>query len=194
MPQLLYLHGFLSSPGSFKAVQVRDWLTQHRPDIRYCCPALTPHPCATRATLTQIMRDAQGPVGVMGSSLGGFWATWLAEQFGVRAVVINPSVNPMALLPQYLHKPVKNFHNDDTYTLTERDLADLAACDTPSLQDPARYWLMVQTGDETLDYRLAVAKYQRCRQTVEAGGDHAFQGFERHIEAAVNFLLPIEEQ
>lgn len=190
MPRLLYIHGFLSSPASVKAVQVRDWLAQNRPDIEYLCPALSPHPEATRKTLEDIVAQSGAPIGLMGSSLGGFWATWLAERFDVPALLINPSTNPMGLLPAYLHRPVKNFHTDATYTLTERDLAGLARCNTPVIQRPANYWLLAQTGDETLDYRLAVAKYRACRQTVEEGGDHGFQGFERYIAPAVDFLLP----
>ncbi|UTA48186.1 esterase YqiA [Simiduia sp. 21SJ11W-1] len=190
MPRLLYIHGFLSSPASAKAVQVRDWLAVQHPEVEFICPALSPHPQATAEALEAIAGARDEPLGVMGSSLGGFWATWLVERFGVRAALINPSTNPMALLPAYIDKPVKNYHTDATYTLTGQDLADLAQYNRPVIERPANYWLLVQTGDETLDYRLAVKKYHACRQTVELGGDHSFQNFERFIAPAVDFVLP----
>lgn len=193
MPRLLYIHGFLSSPASAKAVQLADWLARHRPDITFVCPALSPHPRQTRSALEQIVAEGDGPLGVMGSSLGGFWASWLVERYGLRALIINPSTNPMAMLPAYLNRPVQNYHIDASYTLTEQDLDDLRACDTPTISRHANYWLLAQTGDEVLDYRLAVEKYRGCRQTVEAGGDHSFQAFERFIEPAVDFVLPAQE-
>ncbi len=120
--------------------------------------------------------------------MGGFWATWLAERYCLKAVIINPAVNVDELMPAYLGKHLKNYHHDESYWLTREHLQALHAYRIEHIKQPANYWLFVQTGDETLDYRLAVEKYRGSQQTIELGGDHSFQHFERHIESALQFL------
>ena len=189
MSALIYIHGFLSSPRSHKAVQVHDWLAQNRPDITYHCPFLTPYFGEAREMLDALVsRLLPETVFLMGSSLGGFWATYLAEKYDLRAVLINPAVKPSVFNPDYIGVELKNYHTDDTYVLTEQHIQELFAADTPVIHRQGNYWLMVQTGDETLDYRLAVEKYAGCKQLIEEGGSHAFEGFERFIPAAIEFL------
>lgn len=188
MAALLYIHGFLSSPASFKAVQVRDWLAQHRPDIAFICPQLTPYPQQTRQQLSGLVEQQSGPLYLMGSSLGGFWASWLAEEFDLPAVLINPSVNPQLLLPPLLQQPLRNYHSDERYTLNAEHLQQMCALANFQPRRVNNYWVLLQTGDETLDYRLAVAHYARSQCLVEDGGDHSFQGFERFIAPAVTFF------
>ncbi len=189
MYSLIYLHGFLSSPQSHKAEQTAEWLAAERPDIQYHCPFLQAYPGQARQQLEALIQQLAGQqILLMGSSLGGYWATYLAETYNLPAVLINPAVKPSMLLPEYLNKPLQNYHTSDTYVLTEFDVAAIKAVDKPVINRRQNYWLLVQTGDETLDYREAVMKYQGCRQTVEKGGDHAFQHFEKHIPAAIEFL------
>ena len=191
MPCLLYVHGFLSSPLSFKAQQVKRWLEQHRPDIDYLCPQLPPYPAECAIILKSIAQRARAqndPLYLIGSSMGGFWSTWLVEQYGFKAVIINPGVDVLGLMPAYLNQDLKNYHNDESYCLTDAHLSALSNYHLETLTRLSNYWLLVQTGDETLDYRLAVEKYQGCRQTVEEGGDHSFQNFERFIPEVIDFL------
>ena len=190
MPQLLYIHGFLSSPQSYKAQQIQQWLVRHHPDIHYCCPALTPHPDACAKTLIAIVEHAlacEDDIYLMGSSMGGFWASYLAEKYHLPAVLINPAVDAMRLMPHYLYQELNNYHTSDVYTLNNDDLAQLSRYDTAVIQRHQNYWLLLQTGDETLDYRLALNKYPHSRQTVEEGGDHSFTHFERFHESVVEF-------
>lgn len=189
MPALIYIHGFLSSPLSFKAQQVKTWLAEQRPDIQYHCPFLPPYPGEARALLEQLVESLKPePVYLMGSSLGGYWSTYLAEKYDLRAVLINPAVRPSMLMPEYVGVELQNYHTEDRYTLTPEHIDQLRAVDTPNVERKDNYWLMVQTGDETLDYRLAVDKYQGCRQLVEEGGDHGFQEFDRWIPEVIGFL------
>ncbi len=189
MAALLYIHGFLSSPASFKARQVQDWLERKRPDIEFHCPHLPPYPAESQHLLENLVESLlPGSVYLMGSSLGGYWATWLAERYGLRAVLINPSVRPWDFIPEYLAVDLKGYHTDDSYRLEARHVDEIKAVDIPHPSHPENYWLLVQTGDETLDYRQAVAKYRGARQTVEAGGNHAFEGLERYIPELIAFL------
>lgn len=186
---VLYIHGFLSSPQSFKAQCVERWLATQRPDLRYVCPALPPYPAEAMALLeTTIAEQGLDTVYLIGSSLGGFYATYLAEKYRWRGVLVNPAVAPYNLLAHYLHQDLKNYHTDQAYRLTEQHIDELKALDVPEITFPQNLWLMVQTGDETLDYRLAEEQYQGCRQLVEPGGDHSFQRFERWLPEIVDFL------
>lgn len=189
MATLLYIHGFLSSPESFKAQKLKQWLQQNRPDISYVCPFLRPYPLEAAHTLEQVVEESgDQALYLVGSSFGGFWATWFGEKYNLPAIVINPATEPHMLEPDYLNIPLNNYHLDETYELTEQHLQQLISFDTPKIKHKENYWLFVQTGDETLDYRLAVKKYAGCKQTVEEGGDHAFQGVERWLPKMVGFL------
>lgn len=196
MTSLLYIHGFLSSPLSAKAQKMQQWLKQHRTDITYYCPQLPPHPeqCAVILDdlITSIISEGSGqgnnPIYLMGSSLGGFWATWLAERYRLRAVLINPAVNFEALIPQYVNVELTNYHSTDTYRLDEKDVNDFLSYQAGKLATVSNYWLLAQTGDETLDYRLAVERYKGCPQTIESGGSHSFQNFEKFIPQTLDFF------
>lgn len=183
---IVYIHGFLSSPLSHKAQQFGEWLRSQHPEIRYHCPTLPAYPAESWSILTRLIESQPENLGLIGSSLGGFWATLLAERYNRKAVLINPAVSPQNLLPPYLHQPLRNYHLDQSYLLTEKDLDVLKSLDVP-IKHHNNYWLLAQTGDETLDYRQAVDHYNGCRQTIEEGGDHAFQGFERYFTSIYDF-------
>ncbi len=188
MAALVYIHGFLSSPLSFKAQQTQAWLQVQYPQIAFYCPQLPPYPGETQAILETLVESLlPQPVYLMGSSLGGFWATWLAEKYNLPAVLINPAVRPQDFMPAYLEVDLKSYHTDDSYRLHSGHIDEIVAVDAPVTRKP-NYWLLVQTGDETLDYRQAVQKYIGCKQTVEEGGDHAFQGFERYLQNCIEFF------
>ena len=189
MASLLYIHGFLSSPRSLKAVQMGAWLTANRPKLRYLCPLLPPYPDETLTTLEKLVVQYQHePLYLVGSSLGGFWATWLVEKYDLKAVLVNPLVNLGMFNQTYVNIGLKNYHTEDTYMLRDEHIAGFRAVDVPVVQRPANYLLLVQTGDEVLDYRLAVQKYAGSRQVVIPGGEHAFSHFETYILDAMAFL------
>ncbi|MFT6389269.1 MAG: putative esterase YcpF (UPF0227 family) [Cellvibrionaceae bacterium] len=188
MPTLLYIHGFLSSPSSFKAVQVREYCQKYHPDISYLCPQLPPYPDQCAQQLEALMNVADQPVYLIGSSMGGFWATWLSERYACQTVLVNPAVDPINLMPKYVGIPLKNYHHDETYWLTQQHLVQLKEYRVDDLKQKSQYWLIVQEGDETLDCQLAVEKYAGCKQTVEPGGDHGFQYFERFFDDIVDFF------
>ncbi|WP_273033465.1 YqiA/YcfP family alpha/beta fold hydrolase [Spongiibacter tropicus] len=187
---VIYIHGFLSSPQSHKAQLAADYFKRHHPDIRFLVPDMPNHPAGAFARLDQLVKDelARQPdkLVLMGSSLGGFFSTVLAERYDLKAVVVNPAVRPHERGEQFLG----DYHNPYThepFSVTQNDIHCLAEL-TPAQITPQRYWLMVQEGDETLDYRLAVDAYAGSKQLVEPGGDHSFVGFERHLPAIVEFL------
>ncbi len=188
MPTLIYIHGFNSSPLSHKAGLLRDWLAQHRPDIQFVAPDLNRVPVQVAASLAELVRQYPD-AGLLGSSLGGFYATWLHQQFGNKAVLINPAVKAYNLLSGLLGEQ-RNYHTGAGYILTEEHVKQLLALEVDVLATPEQLWVLLQTGDETLDYRLALAKYPLSPLLLEEGGNHAFDTFEQHIPAIIHFLIP----
>ena len=124
----------------------------------------------------------------MGSSLGGFWATWLVEHYGCPAILINPAVRPHKRFDELVGQELANYHTGEKVTLSPQDLKDLSTFHCDALKNTGLYWVLIQKGDETLDYRDAVAYYRGCRQTVESGGDHSFQGFQHWLPEITEFL------
>ncbi|WP_373973815.1 hypothetical protein NT239_09100 [Chitinibacter sp. SCUT-21] len=176
MTTLVYLHGFLSSPLSDKAQQTINWMAEQGLSDRLICPQIPMHPRQAIELLQQLIAPLNGDFCVVGSSLGGFFATWAVEEFGGRAVLINPAVKPYALINQYLG-PQQNYQTGEIHHIDESFAIELREFERKPTQ-LERYWLLSQTDDEVLDYRAAVDYYQGCLQTIEQGGNHSFIGFE----------------
>lgn len=182
---ILYLHGFNSSPQSHKAQVMRKFLEARGLLDRFACPALSPHPEEAMRACEAAIATAGKAVCFVGSSLGGFYATWLAERYSARAVLLNPAIEPQMGLRAYLGSQ-KNLYTGESYELGEDDLRALHALSAPSIT-PSRYFLLVETGDEVLDYRRALERYAGARQIVVSGGDHTLRSFPRHLEAILEF-------
>ena len=167
------------------------WVTRERPDIDFKCPLLTPYAKDTAKTLEGLVEQAVADgksVYLVGSSLGGFWATYLVEKYQLSAVLINPAVDIENLMPNFIDVDLKNYYSEHHYRLSRDDMQQLVHYDRPTIQRPDYYWLLVQQGDEVLDYRLATAKYAGAKQTIEANGNHSFEHFERYIPTIVHFF------
>ena len=182
---LVYLHGFNSSPHSHKAQVLGRYLEEKGFAAQYACPALPPLPSEAIAVCEALLRSSARPPCFVGSSLGGFYATWLAEKHDARAVLINPAIDPHVGLRAYLGTQ-KNLHTGDPYELTERHLQEWKSLYAPRIT-PSRYLLLAETGDEVLDYRRAVERYAGAKQVVIPGGDHSLQSFPEHLPAILRF-------
>jgi uncharacterized protein len=186
---IVYLHGLNSDPASVKAralgAAIAALPVAARPE--YVVPKLHHRPAiAMRDVAAWIDERKPAPLTFVGSSLGGFYATWLAERYRAHAVLINPSVRPFTDLERYLG-PQRNLHTGEEYELTREHFAELMALKVERISQPGRYFLLTQSGDEVLDWREAVGYYGGAWQFVQGGGDHAFQDFESQIPAILRF-------
>lgn len=182
---ILYLHGFCSSPASWKARLLAEELSSRGLGHRLFCPFLSHVPDEAIGQAEAIVEGHAGPLAVAGSSLGGFYATWLAEKYDLPAALVNPAVTAPVSLEKYLGTQT-NLHTGESFEFTIEHLARLRALQVPAIT-PSRYLLMVETGDEVLDYREAVARYAGCRQIVLPGGDHSFTRFPEYLAQLIEF-------
>lgn len=191
-PHILYLHGFRSSPRSYKARVVHGRMAALGRAHELICPQLPASPqAAMDLVLTLAERHAdKGPDGiaVIGSSLGGFYATWLAERFGCRAALVNPAVDPLKDLDKHVGVTTA-WHSSEPFEFKRAYIDELAALKVDRITRPERYFLLAATGDEVLDYRDMVAHYAGAQQHVIEGSDHAVSEFEQYVDQVLAFCM-----
>ena len=186
---IIYLHGFRSAPASIKATALRARMAKRGLAAQFWCEQLPASPRAAIALAEGEIARARAaglePT-VVGSSLGGYYATWLAERHGLRAVLVNPAVVAPLELEAYVGEQ-DNLYTGERFSFTRAHIDELRALEVARISRPERYWLMVETGDEVLDYRHAVEKYAGARQTVLEGGDHGFSRWNDYLDAVIAF-------
>ncbi|MTV40078.1 YqiA/YcfP family alpha/beta fold hydrolase [Duganella radicis] len=184
---ILYLHGFRSSPQSMKARVVGERMAALGLADQVLSPQLPASPkLAMELALSLIEGIPVDELSIIGSSLGGYYATWLAERIGCRAVLLNPAVVPSLDLDQHVGVTTQ-YHSDQPFEFKREYIDELRALEVPKISKPERYFLIAATGDEVLDYRDMVAHYQGARQHIIEGSDHAISAFPRYVDAVLDF-------
>ena len=186
---ILYLHGFRSSPKSFKARVVGVRMLELGLSDDLLCPQLPASPAAAIALALKLADGVPaGQLAIVGSSLGGYYATWLAERLGCRAVLLNPAVHPFQDLEQYIGVGTE-FHSDQPFEFKREHIAELEALAVPAITVPERYFLIAASGDEVLDYRTMQDHYAGARQHIIDGSDHAISEFRQYVDEVLGFCL-----
>jgi len=189
MATIVYLHGFNSAPQSVKG-RILARAAAALPDPpRFHLPQLHHRPARAMDDVCAWI-DREAPAGrdltLIGSSLGGFYATYLAERYGARAVLINPAIRPHEDLRPFAG-PQRNLYTGEEYEVTREHFDELSSFAVARITRPERYFLLVRTGDEVLDWREAVAFYVGAFQCVAGGGDHAWTDFDGEVAAVLRF-------
>ncbi len=190
---ILYLHGFRSSPRSIKARQLATRLAERGLGSRYRCPQLPVSPRAASSLIRALVDEARDashdePLAVIGSSLGGYYATWIAAQVECRVVLLNPAVHPDRDLRHHLGTQ-SVYHSDETIEVRPEYLAELDALRVERITRPERCLLVAATGDEVLDWREMVARYPNARERIIEGSDHGLSDFEDYIDEVIDFAI-----
>jgi predicted esterase YcpF (UPF0227 family) len=181
---LIYIHGFNSSPASAKAGVLKARLAALGKGTEFAAPALPASPARAAALLDEMIARHPGAA-LVGSSLGGYYATWLAEKHGLNAALLNPAVRPYELLAAHLG-PQQNLHTGERYEFTARHVDELRALEVERIT-PARYLLIAATADEVLDYTSAVERYRGSARIVIEGSDHGLSDFDRYVDRVIEF-------
>jgi predicted esterase YcpF (UPF0227 family) len=184
---ILYLHGFRSSPQSMKARVVGERMAALGLADQVISPQLPASPkLAMELALAAVKDVPAAELSIIGSSLGGYYATWLAERLGCRAVLLNPAVVPQLDLDKHVGVTTQ-YHSDEPFEFKREYIAELRALEVPKITRPERYFLIAATGDEVLDYRDMLAHYQGARQHVIQGSDHAISEFPDYVDEILAF-------
>jgi predicted esterase YcpF (UPF0227 family) len=189
---LLYLHGFRSSPNSAKARKMAEIVQAGHPAVTWWCPQLHASPRqAIAALLAGVSAWPRERMAIMGSSLGGFYAAWLAQQLGCPAVLLNPAVHPARDLADYIgehpawHDPSQKVFFEAAYV---QELADLEAQIQPRPTHPPKTLAVIAKGDEVLDWREMLACHEAGRVRLVEGSDHALGDFDLYLPEILQFL------
>jgi predicted esterase YcpF (UPF0227 family) len=186
---LLYLHGFRSSPRSNKAQQMEAAVRERHPAVHWWCPQLPPSPAAAMRLVEQgIARWPRDRMAVAGSSLGGFYATWVAETTGCKAVLLNPAVHAARDLSKHVGEQTAWHDPGEHFFFAPEFVDELRALERGPVADPGRYFAVIAKGDEVLDWREMAGRYPGAHLEVLEGGDHALSDFERHLPGILEFL------
>ncbi|MGB1263227.1 MAG: YqiA/YcfP family alpha/beta fold hydrolase [Cognaticolwellia sp.] len=187
MVNVLYIHGFNSSPQSMKAELTQHFFAKKCPEVNFICPQIASSPNAAIDQLETIIAGAPKARWLfIGSSLGGYFATYLAEKYHTLAALINPAVRPYQLLSDYLGEQI-NPYTQECYQIKAQHIDDLKALEQKNISKN-NYLVMVQTGDEVLDYQQAAKKYQQCQLIVQQGGDHSFVNYAEQLPGIKQFF------
>jgi uncharacterized protein len=190
---ILYLHGFRSSPQSFKTQLLARRMAQLGRGADYCCPQLPASPrLAVQLAEQLIAATDPAELVLIGSSLGGYYAAWLAERIGCRAVLLNPAVHAARDLANQVGQTV-TYHSNEAFEFKQEYIEELQALAVPRIQRPDRYFLLAATGDEVLDWREMVAQFEGARRRVIQGSDHGLSDFEQYIDEVLAFCGVIPE-
>ncbi|ABR89919.1 Uncharacterized conserved protein [Janthinobacterium sp. Marseille] len=184
---ILYLHGFRSSPLSFKTSLLAARMEALGRGDKYACPQL---PASPRAAIELALAIAQtvppAELTLIGSSLGGYYATWLAEKLGCRAVLLNPAVHAARDLATQVGVKTQ-YHSNEAFEFKREYIDELATLAVPAITHPERYFLIAATGDELLDWREMVAQFTGARQRVIQGSDHGISDFAEYADEVLAF-------
>jgi len=185
---LLYLHGFRSSPQSTKARKVGAWVAANRPEVVWHCPQLLPSPReAFDAIEASIVAWPKERMAVIGSSLGGFYATAVAERTGCRAVLLNPAIEPARDLAAHIGETTA-WHSDERFFFRAEFIDELRALAVSAPTRPERYFAVIAKGDEVLSWQEMRGRYAGARLKLLEGSDHALSDFDAHLPNVMRFL------
>jgi hypothetical protein len=189
LTHLLYLHGFRSSPQSLKARKMAALMAEKYPQVTWCCPQLPPSPQLAMQQIMALTADWPQPsMAVMGSSLGGFYATSLAEKRACKAVLLNPAIFPARDLTQYIGALSAWHQPEEKFFFAAEFIVQLAALDTGVLAQPEHYLAIIAKGDDVLDWREMAERYKNARTILLEGSDHALSDFDTQLPAVLDFL------
>lgn len=186
---LLYLHGFLSSPASQKARETCRYAEDNNLASEILVPELHQGPEDTIMYLLELLSAVdRSRLGIIGSSLGGFYATVIAEALQVPAVLINPAVHPWRYWQEYVGSH-QNYHTGQAHEVTMDHVGQLKDAEPEQISDPENYQVFLQRHDEVLDYELALQRYGERQCVVRDNGSHAYENFNSELPLAFDFLL-----
>ena len=184
---IFYFHGFASSADSTKALVFQNFIKKRFPNVQLHVPNIDNSIEKSFVQLEDLVNKNSTNKLFMGSSLGGFYASYFAEKYNSKAVLINPASNPYRGMEMYLGKNI-NYSTNEEFYLTREDLEVLEEKNVSSINNPSNYLVLVETGDEVIPFKYTLEFYKRCNFCVVNGGSHSFDSFQDKLEIIASFL------
>ena len=184
---IFYFHGFASSADSTKALVFQNFIKKRFPNVQLHVPNIDNSIEKSFVQLEDLVNKNSTNKLFMGSSLGGFYASYFAEKYNSKAVLINPASNPYRGMKMYLGKNI-NYSTNEEFYLTKEDLAVLEEKNVFSINNPSNYLVLVETGDEVIPFKYTLEFYKGCNFCVVNGGSHSFDSFQDKLEIIASFL------
>ena len=190
--QLIYIHGLNSDANSVKGKMLDDWCQENRPEIKVVRPDLNLPPQEVIKKLAELITH-DPHTGLVGSSLGGFYATVCSAKFAVRAVLVNPVIRPFERFQRFFDQGATEYATETGWVVTPPQLDDLKELYRPTPSYPEKLLVLLKQGDEVLDYRDAESHYSQdgaqSAMIIEPGGDHFMHDMDTKIPLIINFLF-----
>ena len=188
MAKIIYLHGFASSANSTKALQLKKYIFENYSKTEIIIPNIENNIVDAVQQIDNLIKEFS-PSALIGSSLGGFYATYFSEQYNLKCVGINPAVIPPAEMSEYLGEN-KNYSTGEKFLITQEqlDLLDRMGKEIKVIKCPSNFMILLQSHDEKLDYRVATNFYQGAVMDVTFGGNHSFKNLETPFSKIKIFL------
>ena len=184
---IFYFHGFASSADSTKALVFQNFIKKRFPNVQLHVPNIDNSLEKSFVQLEDLVNKNSTNKLFMGSSLGGFYASYFAEKYNSKAVLINPASNPYRGMEMYLGKNI-NYSTNEEFYLTKEDLEVLEEKNVSSINNPSNYLVLVETGDEVIPFKYTLEFYKGCNFCVVNGGSHSFDSFQDKLEIIASFL------
>ena len=184
---IFYFHGFASSADSTKAIVFNDFIKEKFPNISLHIPNIDNSIEKSFIQLEKLVGKNKGDRLFIGSSLGGFYATYFAEKLGSKAVLINPASNPYLGMEMYLGKNI-NYSTNEEFYLTKKDLEILKLNNVLKVKSPANYLVLIETGDDVIPFKYTLDFYSGCNFRIVNGGSHSFDSFKEKLEIISKFM------
>ena len=188
MAKIIYLHGFASSANSTKALQLKKYILENYSKTEIIIPDIENNIVDAVQQIDKLIEEFS-PSALIGSSLGGFYATYFSEQYNLKCVGINPAVIPPAEMSEYLGEN-KNYSTGEKFLINQEqlDLLDRMGREIKVIKCPRNFMILLQSYDEKLDYRVATNFYRGAVLDVTFGGNHSFENLETHFSKIKIFL------
>jgi predicted esterase YcpF (UPF0227 family) len=178
---ILYLHGFASCGDSTKSQLLKSFFKEEG----VYSPDLPLKPGDAIAYIDTVLRENAIEL-IIGSSLGGFYASYFCEKYGIKTVLINPSTEPYITLESYVGTN-RYWCSGKTFEWNRSYLKELKKYCIGSVKIPSNYLLLLQKGDEVLDYTKALHNYEGASLSLEEGGNHRFENLHDHLDMIRRF-------
>ena len=184
---ILYFHGFKSSSDSTKAKDLHKFISKRTKNTILITPNIHDSFHDAHDQIINLIESNQPNISFMGSSLGGYYASFFSQKFNKKAVLINPAIPPLKDFEMHLGKN-KNYSNGNKFIITKNDIDYIRSLSYKKILKPKNLMILLESGDEILNYNDASSYFSGSHIDILYGGDHSYSSFKVKFNKIQDFL------